>query len=79
MHSHHGIYSNIASYNKQLRKLLDKLAVYVSVNHILTLHMQITCCNWEHMLSFLFIYYPGRKHIIMKLFSTTININILFS
>ena len=43
---------------------LDKHAVYIHVNHILTVHMYVICCNWEIMFS---SYYPGRKHIIMKL------------
>ena len=35
-------------------------AIFLRSGHILTLHMYITCCNWEIMFSSLFIYYPGR-------------------
>ena len=34
--------------------------IFLRSGHILTLHMYITCCNWEIMFSSLFIHYPGR-------------------
>ena len=37
------------------------VASLVYIDHILTLHMYITCYNWEITFFSLFLYYPGRK------------------
>ena len=54
---------------------LEKHAAYVHVNHILTLHMYIACCNLEIMFSSLFIYYPGRKTHNNEVITITTNIS----